>query len=59
MLNGSKEHNRCVSKSGWKTIITLISYKSKVVLLNPKTPLEGAPDVGWLMPRKEHRTNAG
>jgi hypothetical protein len=38
MLNGSKEHNRRVSKSDWKTIITLMSYKSKVVLLNPKTP---------------------
>ena len=36
MLNGSKEHNRNISKSGWKTIITLISYKSRVVLLNPR-----------------------
>jgi len=36
MLNGSKKHNRNISKSDWKTIITLMSYKSKVVLLNPK-----------------------
>jgi putative transposase len=36
MLNGSKEHNRNISKINWKTIITLISYKSRVVLLNPK-----------------------
>jgi putative transposase len=36
MLNGSKEHNRNISKSGWKTLITLISYKSRVVLLNPR-----------------------
>jgi putative transposase len=36
MLNGSKEHNRNVSKSDWKTIITFMEYKSKVVLLNPK-----------------------
>jgi len=36
MLNCSNEHNRNVSKSDWKTIITLMSYKSKVVLLNPK-----------------------
>jgi len=36
MLNGSKEHNRNISKSDWKTIMTLMSYKSKVVLLNPK-----------------------
>jgi len=36
MLNGSKEHNRNISKTNWKTIITLISYKSRVVLLNPR-----------------------
>jgi len=36
MLNGSKEHNRNISKINWKTIITFMSYKSKVVLLNPK-----------------------
>jgi putative transposase len=36
MLNGSNEHNRNISKSGWKTIITLMSYKTKVVLLNPR-----------------------
>jgi putative transposase len=36
MLNGSKMHNRNISKINWKTIITLMSYKSKVMLLNPK-----------------------
>jgi len=36
MLNCSKEHNRNVSKSDWKTITTLMEYKSKVVLLSPK-----------------------
>jgi len=36
MLIGSKEHNRRVSKSDWKTIITFMSYKSKVELLNPQ-----------------------
>jgi transposase len=36
MLNCSKEHNRNVSKSDWKTIITFMEYKSKVVLLSPK-----------------------
>jgi putative transposase len=36
MLNSSNEHNRNISKSDWKTIITFMSYKSKVVLLNPK-----------------------
>jgi putative transposase len=36
MLNGSKEYNRNISKSDWRTIITFMSCKSKVVLLNPK-----------------------
>jgi putative transposase len=58
MLNSSKEHNRNISKSDWRTIITFMSCKSKVVLLNPKTPLEDAPDVGWLMPRREHHIYA-
>jgi putative transposase len=36
MFNGSKEHNRNISKSSWKTIIEFMSYKSRVILLNPK-----------------------
>jgi putative transposase len=36
MFNGSKKHNRDISKSSWKTIIAFMSYKSRVVLLNPK-----------------------
>jgi len=36
MLNGSKEYNRNISKSDWRTIITFMSCKSKIVLLNPK-----------------------
>jgi transposase len=36
MLNGSREHNRRVSKSDWKTIMTFMSYKSRVVLFNPR-----------------------
>jgi putative transposase len=36
MLNGSKEHKRNISKINWKSIVTLMSYKSKVVLLSPK-----------------------
>jgi putative transposase len=36
MLNGSKKHNRNISKSSWRTIVKLMSYKSRVVLLNPK-----------------------
>ena len=36
MLNGSKEHNRNISKSDWKAIVKFMSYKSNVTLLNPK-----------------------
>jgi putative transposase len=36
MLNVSKEHNRNISKSDWKMIITFMNYKSNVILLNPK-----------------------
>jgi putative transposase len=38
MLNSSKEHNRNISKSDWKMIITFMNYKSNsnVILLNPK-----------------------
>jgi putative transposase len=36
MLNSSKEHNRNISKSDWKMIITFMSYKSNVILLDPK-----------------------
>jgi putative transposase len=36
MLGSSKEHNRNISKSDWRTIITFMNYKSKVMLLNPK-----------------------
>ncbi|MBS7288805.1 MAG: transposase [Candidatus Freyarchaeota archaeon] len=35
MLNKSRTHNRNVAKSDWKTIISLMSYKSRVRLLNP------------------------
>ena len=36
MLKSSKEHNRDILKSDWKTIITFISYKSEVMLINPE-----------------------
>ncbi len=35
MLTRSKNHNRNITKSDWKTIVTYMSYKSKVKLLNP------------------------
>jgi putative transposase len=36
MLNSLRKHNRNISKSDWKTIITLMGYKAKIVILNPK-----------------------
>jgi len=48
MLNGSKEHNRNVSKSGWRTIVRLMSYKSKVVLLDPKNSTKRCSRCGMI-----------
>jgi putative transposase len=48
MLNGSKKHNRNISKSDWKTIITLISCKSKVALLNPKNSTKRCSRCGMM-----------
>jgi len=36
MFNRSKEHNRRIAKTNWKMIVSFMSYKSKVKLLNPK-----------------------
>ena len=36
MLNGSRKHNRNISKSDWGAIITLMGYKAGTVILNPK-----------------------
>ena len=36
MLNDSREHNRMVKKSNWKTIINMMSYKSSIMLIDPK-----------------------
>ncbi|MEM1775323.1 MAG: transposase, partial [Nitrososphaerota archaeon] len=36
MFNNSKEHNRRISKSNWKTIIKLMTYKSSIMLIDPK-----------------------
>jgi len=59
MLNGSREHNRCISKSNWKTIITFMSYKSKVELLNPENSTRRCSRCGKVNARKEHHMNAG
>jgi putative transposase len=35
MFTHFKRHNRIIAKSDWNTIITLMSYKTKVKILNP------------------------
>jgi len=37
MFSKRKIHNGIISKQNWMEIITLISYKAKVKLVNPKT----------------------
>jgi transposase len=51
MLNGSKEHNRRISKSDWKTIITFMSYKSMVILFNPKNSTRRCSKCGMECPK--------
>jgi putative transposase len=48
MLNNSKEHNRNISKIDWRTIITLMNYKSKVALLNPKNSTRRCSGCGMI-----------
>jgi len=36
MFKTSREHNRNISKSDWRTIITFMSYKSNVTPPQPK-----------------------
>ncbi|MEM4543464.1 MAG: hypothetical protein QXE61_00005, partial [Nitrososphaerota archaeon] len=36
MLNDSREHNRIIKKSNWKTIVKLMSYKSSIMLIDPR-----------------------
>ena len=35
MMNGSKSHKRNITKSGWNTLISLMSYKADVEILDP------------------------
>jgi putative transposase len=48
MLNTSKKHNRNISKSDWRTITKFMSYKSKVILLNPKNSTKRCSRCGMI-----------
>ncbi|MCD6464884.1 transposase [Candidatus Bathyarchaeota archaeon] len=46
MYNKRKKRNRDIAKQNWKTIIRLMSYKSKVKLVNPKNTSSTCPMCG-------------
>jgi putative transposase len=48
MFNGSRKHNRNISKSDWRTIITFMSYKAKTVILNPKNSTKRCSKCGMI-----------
>ena len=49
MFNKKKVHNRVISKQNWKQIIALMSYKTKVRLLNPRNSTKTCPRCGGKM----------
>jgi len=48
MLNGLRKHNRNISKSDWRTIIALMDYKAKAVILNPKNSTKRCSKCGMI-----------
>ena len=52
MFTKRKTHNRVISKQNWKQIITLMSYKANVRLLNPYNSTKTCPRCGG---RMKHR----
>ena len=49
MYNRSKKHNRDISKQNWKQIVQLMSYKSKVKLIDPSYTSSTCPMCGGKM----------
>jgi len=52
MFTKRKTHNRVISKQNWKQIISLMSYKANVRLLNPRNSTKTCPRCGE---RMKHR----
>ena len=52
MFTKRKIHNRVISKQNWKQIITLMSYKANVRLLDPRNSTKTCPRCGG---RMKHR----
>jgi len=46
MFNDRRTHNRVVSRQNWKKIIELMSYKSKVKLIDPRNSTKTCPRCG-------------
>jgi len=53
MFTKRKTHNRVVSKQNWKQIISLMSYKANVKLLNPHNSTKTCPRCGGRMKRRK------
>ncbi|WP_280097289.1 transposase [Staphylothermus marinus] len=52
MFSKRKTHNRVISRQNWKQIISLMSYKASVKLLNPRNSTKTCPRCGG---RMKHR----
>jgi putative transposase len=48
MANNSKKHNRNIAKSNWKMIYMFMSYKAKVIALNPKNSTKRCSRCGMI-----------
>jgi len=48
MFRSSRDHNRRISKSDWRRMIALMSYKARVELLNPRNTTKRCSRCGML-----------
>lgn len=53
MYNDRRTHNRVISKQNWKQIVFLMSYKSRIKLLNPKNSTKTCPRCGGKMKHRK------
>jgi len=54
MFNDSKNHNRDITKQNWKQIVSFMSYKSEVKLVDPRYTSSTCPRCGgWMIKLQE------
>lgn len=53
MFNNKRVHNRVISRQNWRQIVTLMSYKARVKLLDPRNSTKTCPRCGGRMKRLE------